>query len=140
MKIVGDEIHLDIYEMVANVSPECTERIADALSIRDDVIAYVAQQIIGAWTPLNSCGAQSAGVHQQTPLDKAVRLVAKHANDVARREIDLLERAILWRTPKCNECINFGHSMIAGDPVCAGCYGVARSKFQNDSDTQNDSE
>ena len=69
--------------------------LADSLSCKDEIIKNVADQIIGGCTELGSWGFTCGPLPLPgTPLDEAQRRIAKTAGDVAKREIERLEREL----------------------------------------------
>jgi hypothetical protein len=76
------------------IGPERDEFL-DRMACEDAVIESVAAQIIEGWTQLGS-RAGSCGTHAtpHTPLDRAIREVAKRSGEVAKEEIEALETAL----------------------------------------------
>lgn len=60
----------------------------------DEIIRHVAAQIVDGWTDDGSHGSRGYSGKPSTPLDKARRLVAERAGDVARQEIETLKEAL----------------------------------------------
>lgn len=98
-KVIGRNIEIDVYELVESLSAEERLAFADALAVRDDVVKYVAQQIVGDWTDLNSQAGRNcvADSEPRNGLDWACREVAKRAGEVATDEIKRLEAALKYR-------------------------------------------
>ena len=91
---------LNVYDFVDSIyrtADEATQRdICDSLACLDPVIDHVAAQIVTGYTEFLSSGATSypAKAEPGTALDRARRLVAKGAGDVAKSQIEELERAL----------------------------------------------
>ncbi len=126
-------ISLDIYALIESLPPEVAERVADALSIRDDVIENVADQIIGAWTRRQSCGATELDPLKPTALDAAVRTVAENASETAKNEIERLnqhiERLMRRYQPRCSDCKHLYCTKDVRFPCC-NCYNFATNNFE----------
>ena len=90
-------ISFDVYEFLRYYTPkEKLMELADDLSITDGVIDNVTEQILGCFTKNGSSGgtAYPTPTHPETGLDWAWREVAKSSSDVAKREIERLEKAL----------------------------------------------
>jgi hypothetical protein len=103
MKINYKDGTLEIYlhELLENVVPEKRVEMIESLACDDEIIRHVADQIIHRWTE-NSCSGGSnctipADSEKGTPLDHAWRRVAKASSDVAKDQIERLERGLAQR-------------------------------------------
>ncbi len=96
MKITIDSnlLQLDIYDLVEHMDSDVALRLADAVSLHPAVIEDVTEQILGGWTKLDSRAARGIDCNLSTPLDRAVREVAKRAGETAKGEIERLEAAL----------------------------------------------
>ena len=82
-------------ELIELVSEEDKIDFFQSLACEDVVIKYVSDQIIHGCTDDGYHGSTGCVAHDpSTPLDIATRYVAKNANDVARKQISSLERAL----------------------------------------------
>lgn len=90
--IEGDYIKINIYSALRDLPAENLLRLADDLSILDNVIHNVTQQIITGWTELGSHGWKDTVGCPEAPLSKAIREVAKMSGEVAKKEIERLEK------------------------------------------------
>lgn len=90
-------ISFDVYDFLRYYTPkEKLMELAEDLSITNSVIERVTHQILDATTDQGSC-AEYAYTAQSTPttgLDWAWREIAKSSGDVAKREIERLEKAL----------------------------------------------
>lgn len=95
---------LDLHSILEQVQPEQKREMLESLSCDDEVIDFVAQQIIGRWTESGYGGGSF--VHALAApyggLDKAWRDVAKASGDIARREVQRLEEALKSQTDENN--------------------------------------
>lgn len=91
-----NELAISLEDAFCYLNAEEKLALADTLSCCDDVIKNVADQIVHGWTEASShgsllCTATDAPVNG---LDYAMRLVAKNAGEVAKTEIERLEKAL----------------------------------------------
>lgn len=89
-------ITLDLHELLQSVSPETKQELIESLSCDDDIIRHVSEQIISGWTDNMYCGSSActANPDPTLPLDKARREIAKHAGEIAKKQIEELESAL----------------------------------------------
>ncbi len=90
-------VTVNLYEAFRAMPDEDKASFLDTLACDDGVIRLVSQQILDGWTDLCSHGGtQCTDIHDvsSTPLSAAVREVAKRSGDVARKEIERLEREL----------------------------------------------
>lgn len=82
-------------ELVELMSEDDKVEFMQSLSCHDSVINYVAQQIINGCTDDGfHGGVTSVSANPSTPLQNAQREVAKNSGDIARKEIESLEKAL----------------------------------------------
>lgn len=94
-------LEIDLHEILMGVYPEKKVEMIESLACDDAIIKHVADQIIHRWTE-NSCSGGSnctipADASKGCPLDDAWRRVAKASSDVAKTEIERLERGLALR-------------------------------------------
>lgn len=94
--ISDGKIHINVMDLMESIDKDSKIEIIDALAISDDVISFVADQILHEWTPLDSRGYTDCVLSDTpgTPINQARRRIAKESGEVARKEIEGLERAI----------------------------------------------
>lgn len=92
IKIEGDYLKINIFTLLDDLKAGDLLRLADYISITDLVIDNVAQQIITGWTALGSHGAMDVKCIPSSPLGKAIREVSKMSGEVAKKEIERMER------------------------------------------------
>lgn len=94
-------IEIDLHGLLGDVAPEKRVELIESLACDDAIIKHVADQIIDRCTE-NCCSGGSvctvpADASKACPLDDAWRRVAKASGDVARHEIEKMERALALR-------------------------------------------
>lgn len=96
-KIQNNKLQVSLFEIFDQLSGDNCLELIDFLSCQDAVIINVVDQIVRGSTGLGSSGAEGfRGVDDLTPLEAARRCIAKSASEVARQEIERLERALRW--------------------------------------------
>lgn len=83
---------LDIYCLLEIMSDADKLALVEVLACDDAVIKRVAEQILDGYTENGSHGPRSLSHEPSTPLSIAIRRTAKLAGEVAKREIEDLER------------------------------------------------
>jgi hypothetical protein len=95
MKYEKGRVSFNLYETLGQWTLEEKRELADALSCDTQVIEFVSQQIIDGMTELGSYGWTSpVSATPRSGLDRATREVAKCSGNVAKAEIERLERAL----------------------------------------------
>ncbi len=96
VEIEGGNISFSLSELLEAAGPEHVREIATRLACHDAIIQDVADQIISGWTEDCSHGSREcvSSPDPHTPLDAAIRRVAKASSDVAQAEIERLEREL----------------------------------------------
>ena len=99
IKYENGEIKFQLEDILGYVSSEQKLALVEHLSCHDEVIKHVTDQIIDEWTE-NGCHggvnfAAKAEPKEYDALDTAWRRVAKASNDIAKDEIERLEKALL---------------------------------------------
>ena len=81
-------IVIDVQTLLGNLTDDAKVAFIDALACEDAVIRHVADQILGGWTELGSCGSYDAGgCDPSTVLGQIRREVALRTPEAARLEI-----------------------------------------------------
>lgn len=92
------KLHLDVAELFESMTPEDKLKLADTMACMDDVISYVAQQILDGWTEQGSHGriqcAPSTNPAPCSGLEWAIREVSKRSGFIAAKEILRLQDAL----------------------------------------------
>ena len=101
------KIRFHLADLLRWVPAEDRVALIEELSCEDAIIKHVADQIIDRWTENWSCGGSvctmPADASRGCPLDEAWRRVAKASGDVAKEEIEKLERALGVEREKTRE-------------------------------------
>ena len=99
--------------ILEDVSYEEAREIADALSINDDVVKNVSDQILDGWTEMDSYAYKSgASIEPTTALSKAIRrrwvdtrrVACEWAGLLSRAAILTLVRSLQWAGPRGRSC------------------------------------
>jgi hypothetical protein len=99
-KITKEGLCIDISELLDNIAPEDKKELFKHIACDDQVIRDVADQILDGWTEDGwhgtiSTEAQANTEYRSTPAINAVRRdFAKRSSEVAKREIQQLEKAL----------------------------------------------
>lgn len=105
VKIENDSLVIDLYDFIRKLTTEQKLEVADTLSIGEDIVKCVGDQIVDGFTEMVSSGARSVPA-ESTPhhaLDVAIRRVAKNAGDVAAREIERLTTDLKYQEERVKE-------------------------------------
>ena len=96
MKVIINKgkMEIDTNELLLNLDEDNLIKLADTLSCQDLVIKNVSDQIIDGCTDVGSSGSEGVDSIHFTPLENARRRVAMKAGDVAKREIETLQRRL----------------------------------------------
>lgn len=94
-------ISFDLHSLLSSVCPEKKVELIESLSCDDAIIKHVSDMIIDRWTENSysgsSCCTIPADASKGCPLDSAWRRVAKASGEVAKTEIERLERGLAQR-------------------------------------------
>jgi hypothetical protein len=102
----------NLVDMIECLSKERLDEIVDVLACSDKIVEEVANQIIGGYTSLGSHGGRGGFYPEPwTPLDKAAREIAKASGDIARKQIEGLERALASEKESCHEWVRKYHEL-----------------------------
>ena len=98
MKIKYEEgqLRLNLHDLLAYVQSDQKMELIESLACDDDIITFVAQQILDKYTDSGYSGGAYvvACAEPLRGLDWAWREVARRSGDVAQREISRLELAL----------------------------------------------
>ena len=98
VKVEKGLLKIDIAEMFDGMTMEDKRKLADSLSIYDDIIEDVVSQVIDGWTELGSHGAEDCEkAEPYYPLGKAIRRIALGADAVAAKQVDALVQSLKWQ-------------------------------------------
>ena len=116
MKVIyneNGEIAINLMALLECIDGEQKIHLAESLACDGEIIKYVAQQIIDKWTENGSYGYTSctAGHNPMLGLDWAWREVAKASDEVAKREIEKLEKALKIMTERFFDLANERHQV-----------------------------
>jgi len=96
MKLIDGKIVFDIHDALEQLIPKHKAELVETLACDDDIIKFVTQQVIDGWTDSGFhgstfCSAQPAPTRG---LDWARREIAKASGDIAKQEIESLEKEL----------------------------------------------
>jgi hypothetical protein len=102
----------NLIDMLDCVPKERLDEIVDALACHDKIVEEVARQIVTGYTDMGSHGGRGGFYPEPwTPLDKAAREIAKASDDIARKQIEGLERALEQEKLACQEWVGKYHAL-----------------------------
>jgi len=91
IRLEEGKLLVPVDEVFQSLSDEELRGLVDTLACEDAIIVAVAAQILDGWTEMESHGAKSGTAPvPRTPLDRAIREVAKRSGEVAKEEIERL--------------------------------------------------
>ena len=101
------KLELDLHDLLQNVNKETKMEMIESVSCDDHIIKHVTEQIINKWTENFYSGGTNiiASTNTYTGLDWAWREVAKKSGDIAKREIERLEKAISYKDERYQELL-----------------------------------
>ena len=90
--ITGDTLHVNLTEILGQLSRDDLLKLVDSLAIRDDILDYVAQQLLEGWTEQSSHAATAYDLSDPhlPPLSKWRKLIAESASAQAKETIQNL--------------------------------------------------
>ncbi len=90
------KLEFDIQELLESIHGAEKVDLVEGLACDDEIIKHVSEQIINKWTENGYSGGVfcTASDNPTRGLDWAWREVAKKSGDVAKREIERLEKAL----------------------------------------------
>jgi predicted helicase len=95
------KLEIDFHELLSNISKDDKLKLLESFACDDVVIQHVTDQLLGGWTENGYCGGSLCTAATDTTnvnvpaLDRAWREIAKNSGDIAKREIERLESALL---------------------------------------------
>ncbi len=92
IELNGDNLTINIIDLLSSLSHEQEQQLIESLSCSDSVIKHVADQIAHGSTENGHSGWESGSATATTPLSIAIRECAKSSSDLAKKEIESLER------------------------------------------------
>ena len=90
--LIDDTLSINVIDLLSSLSHEQEQELIEKLSCSDAVIKHVADQISQGSTENGHSGWESCGGVATTPLSIAIRTCAKSSSELARKEIENLER------------------------------------------------
>lgn len=96
--IENGKIIFDVDDLMRQIPDDKVRGIVEVLSCNEELIDFVMEQVFGAWTE-NGYYSGRAVIATEDPtcaLDRACRRVAKESGDVAKKEIEKLEKALAY--------------------------------------------
>jgi len=108
LKYKNGELYIDFFDLLSGIPEQDKIDLIESLSCEDAIIKHVTDQILDGWTE-NCCSGGScftAGHSPTTGLDFARRQIAKRADEIAKKEIEKLEKALKEMTEKYWDLIN----------------------------------
>jgi hypothetical protein len=124
LKIDKGNLIINIYELMDCLSTEEKQEVADSLSINEDIIKNVTDQILIGYTEKGSCGCHDEeDVSPQYALGQARREIALSANTIAKEQIESLLKVLKrkeeyhqkvqqWAYSLYHLCIDNGYNYV----------------------------
>lgn len=103
--IENGKLTLNLYDMLSQLSTDDKLALADDISCMDDVIDYVASQIVTGYTPQWSHGSKGSGL-PRTPLERAQDYIADNVMDIARYHVKSLKKQLERAQESLNRMIS----------------------------------
>ncbi len=96
IKYESGNLIIDLDWLLSRIKPEDMRGFLESASTSEAIIKYVTDQILDGWTENGYFGRQAcrASDDPYTQLDKARREIAKRSGEVAKNEIEKLEKAL----------------------------------------------
>lgn len=102
-------------ELLELVHPDDMVDFTQSLSCRDEVVKHVADQIIHGFTEFGyHAGISQVESEPSTALQKAVREVSLKSSDIAKQEIESLQRALANAEKQKDEYMNKYYDLYHG--------------------------
>lgn len=97
VNLSGRTVEIDLYEVLRCIPTGQKMELIEALSIEDDVIDAVTDQIIEGSTESGSCGGRAYPAPREgaTGLDRAIMLIVQRHDEVAAKEMRILHARLL---------------------------------------------
>ena len=111
--ITGDTLHVNLTEILSQLSRDDLLKLADSLAIRDDVFDYVAQQLLEGWTEQSSHAATAYDLSDPDlpPLSKWRKLIAESASAQAKELIQNLVFSLRYSRGQEDAVRTWGRSL-----------------------------
>ena len=94
-KLERGRLSFNLDAVLEQLPPDELRRLSTHLACTDAVLEDVTAQLLDGWTEDGSHGYGGMALPEPyTPLDKARRELAKRAGDVAKQELEKMERAL----------------------------------------------
>ena len=110
------EITFNLVDVLEFIPKEDIAAHVEALSCHEQILAHVAEQIADGCTENGYFGSRfctpEPDENSGTALDKAIRRVAKASGEVARKEIERLERALERAEKSRDEYMEKYHTLV----------------------------
>jgi hypothetical protein len=117
VKYDNGEITFNLVDLLEYVPKEQLAMHIEALSCNEQILAHVAEQIATGYTEWGYSGGRfctpEPDENSGTALDKAIRRVAKASGEVAKNEIERLERALAYAEKSRDEYMSKMHEAEA---------------------------
>lgn len=90
------KLEFDLHDLLSGAADETKIQLIESLACDDAIIKHVTDQILDHWTENCYCGSRDYEVGSQPlwPLDIAARRIALRAGEVAKNEIERLEKSL----------------------------------------------
>jgi len=96
LTISDDKLHIDIIDLLEHTTETWKLELAEYLSCQDVIIKHVMDQVLDRWTDGGMAGSSSyrEPIYSKSVLDEVRRKIAKGSSEVAKREIEMLEKTL----------------------------------------------
>lgn len=105
-KLINDDLSINIVDLLSSLSGEQEQQLIEQLSCSDTIIKHVSDQIINGLTENGYSGFISCDAELSTALDFAVRNIAKANSEIARNQIESLEKNLERSNKRASEYVN----------------------------------
>jgi hypothetical protein len=117
IEIENSKLVIDIYELIEQLSTEQKLHVADAISVQDDVIQYIMDQVFDGITDLCSHAADDSDrLKPNWPLGKFKREIALRAGDVAQKQVKSLIETLKRKEAYHKEINDWAWAMYHNKP------------------------
>jgi len=106
-KYKNGKLEIDLHGLLDSIPADDLAEFFESISTNERVIGHVTEQILNKWTENGYSGGYfvTASSCPYYGLDKAWREVAKRSNEVAKREIERLEKALAIKTKEYSDLL-----------------------------------
>ncbi|HCW17719.1 hypothetical protein [Achromobacter sp.] len=113
IELKDGRLHFSLIDAIGQLTEDQKRDAITILACDDEVITMVGQQLIDGWTEDGSHGAIScvATATAYRGLDRVLRDVAKASSDIARQEIERLEKALASCEKQRLDALNELHNL-----------------------------